>query len=215
VLASLCIAAWLLASMFPTFGTGGRLRSLLRLEFAVLVAPALFGAALALGACAWATLTRRKIAAFMSMSITGNNDRETAMNWTRAAAAGAILLAASAGFAGEPDTESQRIWNAEIRDRVNPRVLDHFGVIEMTLFRAVPGISPRSAALASVIERTGGPDPLQRAFPESGAWFETFDEERYVPYFVHDWRPTADAYRAAVGEIVRKGTAAVPAADRR
>jgi hypothetical protein len=83
------------------------------------------------------------------------------MRWHGIAAAGTIALAAMTGFAGEADTESQRIWNAHVRGRPDPRILDGFGVIEMTLFRAVPGISPRSAALASIIERTGGHDVLK------------------------------------------------------
>ena len=42
------------------------------------------------------------------------------------------------------------------------------------------------------------------AFPEGGAWFEPFDEARYVPYFLHDWRPATEAYRDAVAKVVKK-----------
>jgi hypothetical protein len=52
------------------------------------------------------------------------------------------------------------------------------------------------------------------AFPESGFWYETFEEARYTPWMVHDWRVKVDPYRERIVQAFRKEKAAGPASDR-
>ena len=48
------------------------------------------------------------------------------------------------------------IWKEQIHNNPHPRVLDDFEIIEMVLFKAVKGISPRDAALASIMFKQAG-----------------------------------------------------------
>ena len=41
----------------------------------------------------------------------------------------------------------------------------------------------------------------QRLFPGSGVYFEKFDRKKYQPYFIHDWRISADVYAQEIKAI--------------
>jgi hypothetical protein len=57
----------------------------------------------------------------------------------------------------EPSEREKRLWDRHVMDRPNPRILDDMEVLErMALLRAAGKITPRTAALASVIFQTGG-----------------------------------------------------------